>query len=287
MDLAELRSLFLFHGLSDDQLGELLGAAEEMAFGPGDVLFREREPAVAWWVLLEGTVELVRWSNHEESVVGELARPGVWAGGFQAWTESAGYLATGRGATAGRVMVVPSEVLGVLVRSWFPFGVHMIEGFFSTVRNMEAMARARDSLVALGTLAAGLAHEINNPASAAARAADSLQETCKAVLASLVVLAEHQITPSQFVAIDALRQELDARPALLDPLVVGDREEELIDWLDEHDIDESWRIAPTLAASVPISSGASVSTPRSRPAPWDRPSTGWPRRWPPRRCCPR
>ncbi len=66
---------------------------------------------------------------------------------------------------------------------WFPFGVHLIEGFFQTVRNIESLARQREALVALGTLAAGLAHEINNPAAAAARAVDALGETCDALLA--------------------------------------------------------------------------------------------------------
>ena len=79
------------------------------------------------------------------------------------------------GASARALLRVPSEDLGRLVGEWFPFGEHMIVGIYQTVRGIEATARQRESLVALGTLAAGLAHEINNPAAAAARAADALR----------------------------------------------------------------------------------------------------------------
>ena len=62
--------------------------------------------------------------------------------------------------------------------------MHLIEGFFQTVRMMDSLSRQREAL-ALGTLAAGLAHELNNPASATARAVDALQETCDTLLGSL------------------------------------------------------------------------------------------------------
>ena len=92
--------------------------------------------------------------------------------------------------TPGRLLRVSRpSALGEVAREWFPFGVHLIAGLVNTVRSIEANARQRESLVALGTLAAGLAHEINNPASAATRAVDALDQATETLLDSLRRLA--------------------------------------------------------------------------------------------------
>ena len=249
MDVAELRGIFLFAGLTDDQLGELIAISDEVAFDVGTPLFKEGDPADYWWVLLEGRVELLRRAGQDEAVLGAMDRPGVWAGGFRAFDDSSSYLATARAAGPGRYLRVPAEGLGDLMRAWFPFSVHLIGGFFQTVRRMDALSRQRESLIALGRLAAGLAHEINNPASATARAVDSLQETCDTLLASLTQLAERSFTAEGFVAIDTLRREIDAADASTDPLSVSDREDALYTWLETRGVESAWRIAPALAAA--------------------------------------
>jgi signal transduction histidine kinase len=249
MRLEGMRAIFLFDGFTDEQLRELISVGEEVRFAEGDVLFREGEPADYWWVLLDGRVELGRRAGREESVVNVMDTPGVWAGGFRAWDVTAGYITTGHATSSGRMFRLPSTALGERARAWFPFGVHMIEGFFQTVRILEARSRQREALVALGTLAAGLAHEINNPASAATRAVDALQNTCDTLLSSLVRLAELSLPAEQFVAVDALRREIDASIATADPLATADREEALSDWLEAHGVASGWRIAPALAAA--------------------------------------
>jgi signal transduction histidine kinase len=249
MSVEDLRALALFDGLSNDQLLELTAIGDELRFSPGEELFREAQPAEYWWVLLEGTLRLVRRVGHEETVLGVMDSPGQWAGGFQAWDAHGVYLATGRGAARGRVLRVPAELLRDRAIAWFPLGVHLIRGLFNTVRNIENMARQREALVALGTLAAGLAHEINNPASAATRAVDALEEMCEVLLSTLGRLAEGSISTAQFVALDTLRREIEPQSASMDPLSVADREDALSDWLVEHGVERDWLIAPPFAAA--------------------------------------
>ncbi len=252
--LDELRSVDLFAGLTDQQLSELMAGSTELAVQPGLELFREGEYADFWWVLLDGAVDLIRHVGPEDTVVARMDTPGRWAGGFRAWDDQGVYLATGRVATPSRVLQIPASVLRERVSAWFPLGGHLIEGLYRTARSIEATARQRQSLVTLGTLAAGLAHEINNPAAAAVRAVDALQDACQALVASVSGLASHGVSAGQLAQLDLLRQEV-AGPATApdalapDALALADREEALADWLADHGVSRKWEIAPPLAAA--------------------------------------
>jgi signal transduction histidine kinase len=245
----ELGSLSLFDGLTRAQLAELVAGSAEVRIEPGVDLFREGEHADYWWVLLDGAINLVRFVGREDTVVRKWDAPGHWAGGFRAFDEHGVYLATGRGAAAGRVLRVPAAVLRDRLNDWFPLGRHLIEGLYGTARSIESTVRQRESLVALGKLAAGLAHEINNPAAAATRAVDELEATSQTLLGSLTRLAGAEISARQFAAIDALRREAGPHPPVQDPLALADREDDLSAWLTRHGIDRDWIIAPPLAAA--------------------------------------
>jgi signal transduction histidine kinase len=249
MRAEDLRSLPLFGDLSDDQIAQLIAASTVVPIEPGVELFHEGEPAVFWWALVDGTIELSRGSDREETVVGRMDVPGTWAGGFRAWDDRGVYLATGRGKVGGRVLRLPAAALGELSRAWFPFGSHLISGLYHTARSIESTARQRQSLVTLGTLAAGIAHQINNPAAAATRAVDELEDTCRTLLSSLGLLARNEITARQFAALDALRSEIGSRPPVSDPLAVADLEDDLESWLADHGVERGWLLAPALAAA--------------------------------------
>ena len=118
---------------------------------------------------------------------------------------------------------VPADALRDRANALFPFGGHLIARLYHTARSIESTARQRKSLVTLGTLAAGIAHEINNPASAASRAARPSKRSARRCCRRFVCSMEGHITSEQFAALDRLRSEIKPGIAELDPLARADQ----------------------------------------------------------------
>ena len=244
----ELRAVSILDGFTDDQVAQLAAAGEEATYAPGTHLFDEGRPADAWWLLLDGRIDLVRRVGPEDMVMATMEHAGQWAGGFKAWDEHGVYMGAGRVMAPSRVFRLSSSDLGRLGEEWFPFAVHLLRGLIGTARRIEHGVRQREALVALGTLAAGLAHEINNPAAAAVRSVGALQQSSDDAFAALQQLASAGIHADQFVVLDELRRSIDPSSAPTG-VALSDLEEELTDWLEDHSIDRSWTIAPALAAA--------------------------------------
>ena len=244
----ELRAVTILDGFTDAQVAELAAAGQEESYEPGARLFDEGRPADDWWVLLSGRIDLVRRIGHEEAIMATMEVAGQWAGGFRAWDEHGIYMGSARVMEQSRVFRLSATDLGRIGQDWFPFAVHLLRGLIGTARRIEGNARQREALVALGTLAAGLAHEINNPASAAVRSVGALQQSSDDVFASLQRLAGEGISAAQFVSLDELRRSIDPTSAPTG-VALADLEESLTDWLAEHDVDRDWVIAPALAGA--------------------------------------
>lgn len=117
------------------------------------------------------------------------------------------------------------------------------------IYQFESISGQREKLASLGVLAAGLAHELNNPASAGQRAAEHLQEKA-IVLERLTLKISQQLTKEQLQFLSEVQQQV-SQPAhstfWLDPIRQSDWEEEITDWLDLHQIENGWKMASNLA----------------------------------------
>ncbi len=249
----ELRQTFLFAQLTEAQFRELVAAGSEVRVEAGDTLWHEGEPADALWVLLDGELEFSQHMPGQKVTLFTIDREGMWVGGFRAFGEGPGstYRATVRVLRTSRMFQLPSPELGRLISAWFPMGKHLLDGLMQTLASVDTLMRERESLMALGTMAAGMAHELSNPAATAARAGAELGSTLGAMRDGISALTGSGLSPDQLQTIFALETAVEERTRYnppLDPLAVTDREDEITDWLQDRGLDDGWKLAPTLVA---------------------------------------
>ncbi|WP_405887249.1 ATP-binding protein [Streptomyces sp. NBC_01136] len=249
-DIAELSTLFLFEKLDADQLERLCREGRVEEFEPGPV-YTEGDPATCFFVLLGGTVVMSRRVASDEVEISRTSQRGVYAGAMQAYLsgpDQARYKGSMRVTEPSRFFVLPAETFASVMRDWFPMAVHLLEGMFFGGQNTQRTIGQRERLLALGSLSAGLTHELNNPAAAAVRATSSLRERVAGMRHKLGLIAAGPYARDALetlVEIQERTAEQVAKATPLSPLEASDREDALADWLDDHDIAGGWQLAPT------------------------------------------
>ncbi|MFE0329795.1 ATP-binding protein [Streptomyces sp. NPDC058960] len=249
-DRAELKTLFLFEKLDDEQLARLCREGRVEEFDPGPV-YTEGEPATCFFVLLKGTVVLSRRVGADDVEVNRTSQRGVYAGAFQAYLgdrAAASYGGSMRVTEPSRFFILPAETFASIMQDWFPMAVHLLEGLFFGSKNTQQVINQRERLLALGSLSAGLTHELNNPAAAAVRATSALRERVAGMRHKLGVIAAGRYEPDALLTLVEIQErtaEQVAKATPVSPLEASDREDAITDWLDDHGIDGGWQLAPT------------------------------------------
>jgi signal transduction histidine kinase len=253
-DPEELRRLFLFEKLQPEQLDALCRQGRIETFEPGQV-YREGDPATCFYVLVEGTVVLSRRSGEEDVEVERTSRPGVYAGAWHAYLGDRMpqvYNNSLRVTVPSRFYVLDGEKLSALMREWFPMALHLLEGLFFGNRNIQQAVSQRERLLALGSLSAGLTHELNNPAAAAVRATATLRERVAGMRSKLGIIAAGLYDRADLETLMRLQEDAADRVGKapeLSPLETGDAEDEVGEWISDQGISGGWDIAPNFVAA--------------------------------------
>jgi signal transduction histidine kinase len=249
----ELRTLFLFERLTDEQLQWLSDNSRIEDVDAGQV-FAEGEPAECFYVMLEGEVALLRRVGPDNVEITRTGQRGVYAGATQAYVDEATqtYTTSMRAVVPSTFLVLPADTFATMMREWFPMAVHLLEGLFLGMRNSQAVVGQRERLVALGSLTAGLTHELNNPAAAAVRATAALRERVAGMRHKLALLADGHLPSENMRELVDLQEEAADRTAKasgeLSPMETSDREDALAEWFDAHDVQGGYDLAPVLVA---------------------------------------
>ena len=245
-----LRTLFLFEALPDERLEYLCEHGSIVQVEPG-WLYRQGDPSTCFYVLLDGALVMTRKVGDDDVEVNRTSFRGSYVG---AWTAYLGdlvpqvYDQSVRITETAQFFQLDAAVLRDVMEEWFPMAQHLLTGLFQGYTTRQRTISQRERLLALGSLSAGLTHELNNPAAAAVRATAILQQRVSKMREKLSYLASGDLDEAALQTLikfqDDAAQHVAAAPKL-SAIDAADHEDELSDWLDDHDVPHAYEIAPT------------------------------------------
>jgi signal transduction histidine kinase len=255
MDRAGLRQIELFRTCSEAELDALLRAASEVRLGAGEALFDEQETAVAVWVLLEGELVIIKTLGAQEMAADQLG-PGALLGEISLLTGApTGHRALAQGPA--RALRIPGDAFLALVRACPAVMETVLRTLAGRVQKVVQFLHERERMVGLGMLAAGLVHELKNPAAAANRALALLGEQLAQLGPAGRRLAMHPWTDEDtelLARLDSATCCVVSVTKQLDPLERSEREEEVVAWLEQFGVDQ-----PSEFAHLLVDRGLGVS----------------------------
>jgi signal transduction histidine kinase len=252
----ELRTLFLFEKLNDDQLAWLAENGRVVEYPAGATIHVEGAPASCFLVLLSGMLAMSRRVQGGALELGRTDYRGSYTGAFNFYMIKPNvpdvYPATARAVKDCRLFELPAAELGKAFRQWYPMATHLLEGVSTQGAESRDAIERHERLVALGSLTAGLTHELNNPVAAVLRASARLREMLAEMREKLGLLVQSELPREKLEAVADLAAralESSRQASKLSPMETSDREDEVSDWLTDHGIADAWEMAPTLVGA--------------------------------------
>lgn len=247
----ELRTLFLFEHLTNEQL-DMLCAHGQIDTFPAGMLCKEGDPATCFYVMIDGELVMTKRSGGVDIETNRTSQRGVYCGAWSAYipNEEHVYQASVKLTRPSRMFVLDASAFAAFMESQFPMAVHLLEGHMVGGLRQRQILDQREKLLALGTITAGLTHQLNNPAAATARAVEDLREGVGKMRHKLAMVAEGKFTPEALRMLVTIQDEVAEQVAKanrqeLTALESSDREDQMGDWLDDHGIIGGWDYAPT------------------------------------------
>jgi signal transduction histidine kinase len=247
----DLRQVKIFSDLAEEELSWLAERFVEQWLDPGEASVVEGTPADRMMVLVSGEIHVRREKGPSDGWINTL-RPGD-VSGLLPFSRMTIFPITGRAVTRSLILWLPATEFPEMLRRIPALGPRLVAVLTDRVRDATRIDQQREKLAALGKLSAGLAHELNNPAAAVQRSASELRERLVALRSLAARLVECGLTPeSMNAALGAYRQAIERSRALpraaeLDPIALADREDELVAWLEAHEVERPAVVAGTLA----------------------------------------
>lgn len=245
-----LRGLQFFAGLPEADLDWLSAQAESVQVRAGENLMEEGAPGDAAYVVVDGEFEIVKKSD-AQSITIAVREPGEVIGEM-ALLDQAPRSATVRAVRDSHVLKIRGETFQRMILNSSSAALSLLQTVTRRLRQNEGLLRQSEKMAALGTLSAGLAHELNNPAAAVRRSSDQLRSALTSWAGLTLELARTELSGPQIESLDALRLQIEsqkASAASLDPMGQSDREAEVQTWLEGIGVQDAWEVAPTLVTA--------------------------------------
>src|SRR5499427_5811514 len=241
----ELLRVPAFADLPEDQIAWFLSQSQEVNLKAGDVYARQGDPPEAMFVLLEGEFQWRGEFGGETIVIAGNVGDVTGALPFSRMKQ---FTVTGRAVSDGRILRFPSSLFPELIQKMPELAKRLVGVMADRIREVTRLEQQRDRLAGLGKLSAGLAHELNNPASAAKRAASQLRSTLHRVKEASHELGRRELTSTQKSEIERLEASFTKRDEPPpDTLTMSDLEDQIDSLLRSHGQHDLWQLAAELA----------------------------------------